>query len=337
MRIAITGCAGFIGAKVASQLLSRGHSVVGLDNYDSMYNVELKRARVSRLERAGDFKLLEGDVRSEDDVARVLTTGVDGVVHLAAQGGLRKSMDAPGQFISSNVGGFGVVIKATADAGIDKLVYASSGAVYGGTAAIPFREDDTAGWPLSLYGATKRADELLAFTYAHTSGVRSTGLRFSTVYGTDSRPDMAICEFTRRIWTGEPVRVHGQGKMVRDFVYGDDVARVVVAAIEDEREFRVSATAAGAGLTAQAEDAPWRVFNVATGRQVEVMEIVHIIEGALGREAQIELVDGHVAEVIENVMDVSALRASFGFAPSVSVEEGVPLAAKWYLDWSGLA
>lgn len=333
MRIAVTGAAGFIGAKATAELLDHGHEVVAIDNFDTTYTADLKRERVARLEARGGFRLIIGDIRSVDDVAKLVETQPDAVIHLAAQGGLRKSMEEPAMFISANISGFGNVIKAAVDAGIGSLVYASSGAVYGGTPAVPFRENDPAAWPISLYGATKRCDELLALVYAHGAGIRCTGLRFSTVYGTDGRPDMAIYTFADRISQGEPINVHGHGRMVRDFLWGDDAAHAVVLAVEDESSF--GATPLADGAKGDLADAPWRVLNVATGRPVELMELIRLVEAAVGREAKLNLVDALAAEVHENRMDVEELRRSLGFKPGVMVEEGVPKAVGWYLDRLG--
>ena len=330
MRIGLTGAAGFIGAKVAGELLDHGHEVVAIDNYDTTYPADIKHERIKRLQQRDGFRFIEGDIRSDEDVAGFVATQLDAIAHLAAQGGLRKSMDEPAIFISANISGFGNVIKAAVDAGITRLVYASSGAVYGGTPSLPFREDDAAAWPLSLYGATKRCDELLALTYAHGAGIRCTGLRFSTVYGTDGRPDMATYTFARRIAAGEPIDVHGQGKMVRDFLWGDDAAHSVVLAVEDEREFTTTPLALGPGE--QIENAPWRVLNVATGRPVALMDMITLVEAAVGKPAELNLVDALAAEVRENRMDVSLIGETFGFTPSVQVEEGVPQAVEWYLD-----
>jgi UDP-glucuronate 4-epimerase len=331
MRIAVTGAAGFIGAKVAGELLDRGHEVLAIDNFDETYSAELKRDRVERLEQRDGFRLVTGDIRDEGDVVHLLESRPDAVVHLAAQGGLRKSMDEPAMFISANISGFGNVIKATVDAGVETLVYASSGAVYGGTPALPFRENDPAAWPLSLYGATKRCDELLALIYAHGSGLRCTGLRFSTVYGTDGRPDMATYTFAERISRGEPINVHGHGRMVRDFLWGDDAAHAVVLAVEDASAF--GATPLAGGARGQLALAPWRVLNVATGRPVQLMEMIKLVEKAVGRAAKLNLIDALVAEVHENRMDVDELGQTLGFVPSVMVEEGVPQAVDWYLSY----
>jgi len=331
MRIAVTGAAGFIGAKVVTELLDRGHEVVAIDNFDTTYSAELKHERISRLEQREGFRLITGDIRDERDVRQMFDPRPDAVVHLAAQGGLRKSMDEPAAFISANISGFGNVIKATVDSGVGTMVYASSGAVYGGTPGLPFREEDAAAFPLSLYGATKRCDELLAFTYAHGAGLRCTGLRFSTVYGTDGRPDMAMYTFARRINEGQPIQVHGHGKMVRDFVWGDDVARAVVLAVEDTSEF--GTTPAAGGPRTEVASAPWRVLNVATGRQVELMEMIRLVEAAVGKQAELVLVDALAAEVRENRMDVSLLGETLGFVPAVQVEEGIPQAVRWYLDY----
>jgi UDP-glucuronate 4-epimerase len=280
-----------------------------------------------------DFRLITGDIRDVDDVAKLIDSRPDTVVHLAAQGGLRKSMDEPAAFISANISGFGNVIKAAVEASIGSFVYASSGAVYGGTPALPFRENDPAAWPLSLYGATKRCDELLALTYAHGAGLRCTGLRFSTVYGTDGRPDMATYTFADRISRGEPINVHGHGRMVRDFLWGDDAAHAVVLAAEDERPFRATPLADGA--RGQLAEAPWRVLNVATGRPVQLMEMIRLVEAAVGREAKLNMIDALPAEVHENRMDVDELDRTLGFRPQVMVEEGVPQAVAWYLDHLG--
>ncbi len=331
MRMLVTGAAGFIGAKVAAELLDRGHEVVAIDNFDTTYSAELKRQRAERLRARDGFRLVTGDIRDETAVRSMFDPLPEVVVHLAAQGGLRKSMDEPAVFISANVSGFGNVIKATVDAGVGSLVYASSGAVYGGTPGLPFEEHDAAAFPLSLYGATKRCDELLAFTYAHGAGLRCTGLRFSTVYGTDGRPDMAMYTFARLISQGQPIRVHGHGQMVRDFLWGDDAAHAVVLAAEDRSGF--GTTPAAGGPRQEVSSAPWRVLNVATGRQVGLMEMVRLVETAVGRRAELEMVDALAAEVRENRMDVSALGTTLGFVPSVQVEEGIPQAVRWYLSY----
>lgn len=331
MRVLVTGAAGFIGAKVAAELLGGGHQVVAIDNFDTTYSAEIKRERAERLGSVGGFHLLTGDIRDERTVRSGFDPAPDVVVHLAAQGGLRKSMDEPASFISSNISGFGNVIKATVDAGVESLVYASSGAVYGGTPDLPFREGDAAAFPLSLYGATKRCDELLAFTYAHAARLRCTGLRFSTVYGTDGRPDMAMYTFARLISQGKPIRVHGHGNMVRDFLWGEDAAHAVVLAALDQSDF--TTTRAAQGPREEVSSAPWRVLNVATGRQVPLMEMVRLVEAAVGREAELERVEALAAEVRENRMDVSALGDTLGFVPSVQVEEGIPQAVSWYLDY----
>lgn len=311
--------------------MDRGHDVVAIDNFDKTYSASLKHERAARLEQRPGFQLVTGDIREEPDVHRLFDPPPDVVVHLAAQGGLRKSMKEPAAFISSNISGFGSVIKAAVDTGAPSIVYASSGAVYGGTRRLPFVEEDAASFPLSLYGATKRCDELLAFSYAHGAGIRCTGLRFSTVYGTDGRPDMAMYTFAQRIRDGLPILVHGHGAMVRDFVWGDDVAHTVVLAAEDQTTFGTTPAAGGPRL--EVATAPWRVLNVATGRQVQLMEMVRLVEAAVGKPAQLEMVDALVAEVHDNRMDVSALGAALGFVPSVQVEEGIPQAVRWYLSY----
>jgi UDP-glucuronate 4-epimerase len=331
MLVAVTGVAGFIGARTAAMLLLRGHDVAGLDSFDDSYPVALKHDRIGRLSRIPGFTFQEGDIRRPEDVSAVFEPRPDVVVHLAAQGGLRRSMADPAEFISSNIAGFGAVIKAAAEARVRNFVYASSGVVYGGTPALPFREDDPAIWPMSLYGATKRCDELLAFTYARDQGLRCTGLRFFTVYGPDGRPDMAVYSFARDIWRGAPIRVHGRGAMVRDFVYIDDVAHCVVLAAEDEAAFDV--TPAGGGPSASMSGAPWRALNVATGQEVPLLEMVALVESAVGRPAEIQFVDALTAEIAESRADTGALQKALGFVPSVTVADGIAPAVSWYLDY----
>lgn len=332
MRVAITGAAGFLGAKATAELLGRGHEVVALDHLDTTHTADLKRERIGRFAAHDGFRLIAGDITNADDVGRLVGTQPDVVVHLAARAGLRRSTGEAAGFVSANVAGFAKVVQAALDAGVGRLVYASSGAVYGGTPAVPFREDDPAAWPVSLYAATKRCDELLALVYAD-AGLRCTGLRFSTIYGTGAGPDAVVSLFADRIARGEPIDVHGHGRMVRDFLWGDDAAHAVVLAAEDERSFRATPVAGGAlgGLA----DAPWRVLNVATGRSVQLIELIRLVEATVGREAKLNLVDATAGEVHENRMDVGALERALGFRPAVTVEEGVPKAVEWYLDYLG--
>jgi UDP-glucuronate 4-epimerase len=331
LRTVLTGAAGFVGANVADKLLARGHEVSGLDNFDNSYPVALKRDRIERLSRNPNFTFREGDIRNEADVALLFECRPHAVIHLAAQGGLRRSMDDPSSFISSNLTGFGNVLEAAAQANVENFVYASSGAVYGGTSALPFREDDPAAWPMSLYGATKRCDELISFTYAVSRQLRCTGLRFFTVYGPDGRPDMATYSFAKAISEGSPIRVHGHGRMVRDFVYVDDVAQCVILAAEDKVEFGTSPI--GDGPVGQLADAPWRVLNVATGRQVSVLKLIELIEDAAGRKAEKIFVDKLSLEVQESRADLTALEKALGFVPGIRVEEGIPRAVGWYLKY----
>jgi UDP-glucuronate 4-epimerase len=331
LRIVLTGAAGFIGASVAAELLSRGHDVAALDNFDETYPAAFKHARIERLSLNPRFTFAVGDIRDSADVKTVFDPGPDAVVHLAAQGGLRRSIEDPAAFVSSNIGGFTNVIAAAANAQVRNFVYASSGAVYGGTATLPFREDDPAVWPLSLYGSTKRSDELIAFTYARYYGLRCTGLRFFTVYGPDGRPDMAVYNFTKNIYEGSPIQVHGHGRMVRDFVYVDDVAHCVVLAAEDQAEFET--TRIGEGPATAVAEAPWRVLNVATGKQVSVLDIVRQVETAVGHDAEMKFVDALRPEVTESRADLTALENALGFVPAVTIDVGIPRAVSWYLDY----
>jgi UDP-glucuronate 4-epimerase len=311
--------------------LSRGHDVVALDNFDESYPASFKHDRVERISRNPRFTFVVGDIRNPADVKAIFEPSPDAVVHLAAQGGLRRSMADPAAFISSNIAGFTNVISAAANAQVRNFVYASSGAVYGGTAVLPFREDDPAIWPLSLYGSTKRSDELIAFTYARYYGLRCTGLRFFTVYGPDGRPDMAVYNFTKSIYQGTPIQVHGHGRMVRDFVYADDVAHCVTLAVEDLTEFET--TRIGEGPALAVADAPWRVLNVATGKQVSVLDIVRRVETTVGQDADIKFIDALRPEVTESRADLTALEKTLGFVPAVTIDVGIPRAVSWYLDY----
>ena len=328
--ILVTGAAGFIGFHVARRLLAEGRHVTGLDNLDPYYDVRLKRARLSELAAASGFAFEPLNIVDRSAVAALFATRrFSHVVHLAAQAGVRHSLVDPHAYVDANVMGFLNVLEGCRRQDIRHLVYASSSSVYGANGKLPFRTMDRADHPLSLYGATKRANELMAHAYAHLFAVPATGLRFFTIYGPWGRPDMAMWLFTAAICEGRPVRLFHHGKMRRDFTYVDDAVEAVVRilerapASEPSRPARPEEAPASSG-------APWGIHNIGNGRPVEIGEIVRLIEQATGREARRELVPMQPGDVTETCADVGALEREIGFRPSTPIEEGIRRFVDWY-------
>ena len=316
MKLLVTGAAGFIGMHASMRLLERGHEVHGLDNLNAYYDPALKQARLARLRALAGFSFDKTDIADAPAMAALFAARrFDAVLHLAAQAGVRYSLENPMAYVSSNVAGFLNVLEGCRSAGIAHLCYASSSSVYGANTQMPFRESDRVDSPVSLYAATKRADELMAHTYARTFGLACTGLRFFTAYGPWGRPDMALFIFTRAILEGRPIRVFNGGDMARDFTYVDDVVRAVTALLE-------------APPPRQPLD---RIFNVGHGTPVPLMDFVRAIEKALGREARIEPAPMQPGDVQRTFASTDALRAAIGYAPSTPVEEGVGRFVEWYL------
>ena len=330
--VLVTGAAGFIGAAVCERLLARGERVVGIDNLNSYYDPALKQARLSRLEASApteswSFQRLELEDGSAiaDLFARERPRLV---IHLAAQAGVRYSLENPAVYLQSNLVGFGSILEGCRHYGAEHLVYASSSSVYGGNTNLPFTEHQPVNHPVSLYAATKKASELMAHTYSHLYGLPATGLRFFTVYGPWGRPDMAPMLFAKAILAGEPIRVFNQGRMRRDFTYIDDIVTTVIACADRPASADPSFdTAAPDPATSWA---PHRLFNIGNSQPVQLLYFIDLLERALGRQAIRDLQPMQPGDVEATAADTSLLEAWVGFSPSTSIEVGVERFARWY-------
>lgn len=328
-KILVTGAAGFIGMHVSQLLLARGDQVIGLDNLNDYYDPQLKRDRLARLTSHPGFEFVQMDVANREGMAALFASRrFDRVVHLAAQAGVRYSIENPNAYIDSNVVGFMHVLEGCRHGGVQHLVYASSSSVYGGNTRMPFSEHHGVDHPVSLYAATKKANELMAHTYSHLFGLPTTGLRFFTVYGPWGRPDMALFLFTKAILEGSPIKVFNQGNMVRDFTYIDDIAEGVVRVLDRP------ATADPAFDTDQGDPArsnvPYRVFNIGNQDPVPLMDFVAAIEQSVGREAVKQFLPLQDGDVPATSADVSELEAWTDFKPAMPVPEGVQRFVAWY-------
>jgi len=327
--ILVTGAAGFIGYHVARRLLEQGRKVVGLDNLNAYYDPALKRARLAQLAPFAQFRFEQADIADRAATAALFATDrFPYVVHLAAQAGVRHSLVDPHAYADSNLAGFLNVLEGCRQTECRHLVYASSSSVYGGNTKAPFRTSDNVDHPVSLYGATKKANELMAHAYAHLFNLPATGLRFFTVYGPWGRPDMAMWLFTEAILQGKPIRLFNYGRMKRDFTYIDDVAEAVVRLIE--RPATADPAWSGAATNPATSLAPWRVYNIGNHTAVEVTEVVRLIEEATGCTALRELVPTQPGDVPETCADVADLEAAVGFRPNTPIAGGVRRFVEWY-------
>ena len=335
MKILLTGVAGFIGLHVAQLLLTRGDTVVGLDNLNAYYDPQLKRDRLAMLTGRPGFRFVQLDVADRFAMPALFEAErFDRVVHLAAQAGVRHSLIDPHAYIDSNIVGFTNILEGCRHAGIQHLVYASSSSVYGGNTVMPFSEHQGVDHPVSLYAATKKANELMAHTYSHLFGLPTTGLRFFTVYGPWGRPDMALFLFTRAILAGEPIKVFNHGKMVRDFTYIDDIAAGVVHALDRAPEPNPAYDMAGADPAAS--HAPYRVFNIGNHQPVQLMDFIAAIERHAGKAASKQLCDIQPGDVPATYADVSELAAWTGFRPATLIDDGVGRFVAWYRHYFNL-
>lgn len=335
MTILVTGAAGFIGFHVARRLLDRGDAVVGLDNLNAYYDVSLKEARLARLRGHAGFRFAKLDLADREGLAGLFASERPRrVVHLAAQAGVRYSLQNPHAYIDSNIAGFMNVLEGCRHHGVEHLAYASSSSVYGGNTRLPFSEHDNIDHPVSLYAATKKANELMAHTYSHLFRLPTTGLRFFTVYGPWGRPDMALFLFTRAILEGRPIDVFNRGQMVRDFTYIDDivegVVRVVDRAAEAAPAFDPSAPDPGTS------NAPYRVFNIGNSQPTPLEDYIEALEQALGRKAERNYLPMQPGDVPATSADTSELNAWVGFKPATPVREGVRRFVAWYREYYGL-
>ncbi|MEK6245355.1 MAG: NAD-dependent epimerase [Pseudomonadota bacterium] len=324
MRLLVTGAAGFIGMHSCKRLLERGHEVFGIDNLNAYYDPALKRARLEQLRPFPEFSFEKLDIAEERALGAVFESRrFDAVLHLAAQAGVRYSLENPMAYVSSNVAGFLNILEGCRRHRIAHLCYASSSSVYGANTELPSREEHRVDSPVSLYAATKRANELMARSYAELYGIPCTGLRFFTVYGPWGRPDMALFIFTRAILEGKPVRVFNGGDMQRDFTYIDDIVEAVTAIVERPHP-------GAKGGPQSPSSPPSRLFNIGHGSPVKLMDFVHAVERALGRKALIELAPMQPGDVQATYASTDKLRAEVGYAPSTTIETGVERFIAWY-------
>ncbi len=324
MTVLVTGVAGFIGSHVAAALLARNEAVIGIDNLNSYYDVRLKQARLERLAGRPGFRFEPIDVSDRTAMEALCTAhpGIDRIVHLAAQAGVRHSLIDPYSYVQSNVMGHLVVLEAARRlAGLRHLVYASTSSVYGANPGLPFRETDRVDTPVSLYAATKRADELMSYAYGHLFGVPQTGLRFFTVYGPWGRPDMAYYSFARAIVSGEPITLYDGGRLRRDFTYVDDIVAGVVGALDRPP----------AGVLP-----PVRLLNIGNHQGEAVLTLVALLEQALGRRAVVRNAPRPAADVEETFASVDAIADLTGFVPRTTLAEGIPRFVAWFKDWHGV-
>jgi UDP-glucuronate 4-epimerase len=329
-RVLVTGAAGFLGAAVSDALLARGARVFGCDSLNAYYDPALKRARLARLTKHRDFAFRRLDLARRGALAAFWAEASPQVViHLAAQAGVRYSLENPHAYTAANVEGFLCVLEAARAMPVANLLYASSSSVYGGNTRIPFREDDPVLRPVSLYAATKRANELMAQTYAHLFGTPLTGLRFFTVYGPWGRPDMAVWKFTEALFAGRPIEVYDAANMARDFTYVDDAVRAVLALAE-----RPPAAQDEPGRVVP--EAPHRIFNIGNRTPVPLEKLVSTLEALTGRRALREDKPRPPGDMTRSCADISALLAATGVAPETRLEDGLARFVAWYRDYRGL-
>ena len=329
MTTLITGAAGFIGFNVARRLLERGERVIGIDNVNDYYSVQLKRDRLAKLsDDHGDaFRFIEVDF-AKGEALQPAIGGEDfnKIVHLGAQAGVRYSIENPGAYVQANLVGHLNMMEIARHRKSEHFVYASSSSVYGGNDTLPFRVEDRVDHPLSLYAATKKADELMSETYAHLYRLPQTGLRFFTVYGPWGRPDMAMWLFTKAILAGEPINVFGEGNMRRDFTYIDDIVSGVVAALDNPPADDGTEKAGGS-------KAPHRLYNIGNNNSEELTRMIAVIEEACGRKAEKNLMPMQPGDVRDTYADISAIQRDLGFQPSTKIDEGVPRFVEWYRSY----
>ncbi len=319
----VTGAAGFIGYHVTSALLARGERVLGVDNLNAYYDPSLKEARLARLTGLPGFQFERMDIGDRNALPRLFADGGIGrVVHLAAQAGVRYSLIDPHAYIDSNITGFLNVLEQARHHRVEHVVYASSSSVYGANKAMPFSTLDRVDHPVSLYAATKRANELMAYTYAHQFAIPLTGLRFFTVYGPWGRPDMAAYKFARAICANEPIEVYNFGDMRRDFTYIDDIVNGVLRVLDSPP-------------STQSAEVPHKLYNLGNGNPQALQEFIRTIAAALGREPQMTLLPMQPGDVPDTFADIEALKQDFGWQPNTPISIGIPKFVEWYLDYHG--
>ncbi len=332
MKILITGAAGFIGFHLAGRLLQEGHTVVGLDNMNDYYDVRLKEARLERLHDYDAFTLMRMDIDDAPQMKRLFADhAFETVVNLAAQAGVRYSLDYPETYVQSNMSGFLNVLEGCRQSGVRHLVFASSSSVYGSNGKVPFSEHDPVDHPISLYAASKKANELMAHSYAHLFGIPCTGLRFFTAYGPWYRPDMALFLFSKAIMEGKPIRLFHQGKHRRDFTYIDDIVEGVVHILR--RPPQGDPTWNPASPDAATSSAPYRIYNIGNHQPVEMLYVVDLLEKAWGCRAEKIFLPIQPGDVEETCADIGDLMRDTGFRPETAIETGIPRFVAWFRDY----
>ena len=332
MKILVTGTAGFIGSHLALRLLQRGDTVIGLDNHNAYYDPALKEARLARFSTHTNYSHLRADLADRNAIESVFAHHKPNrVVNLAAQAGVRYSIDNPMTYIDSNIVGFAHVLEGCRHHGVEHLVYASSSSVYGANTSMPFSVHHTVDHPLSLYAASKKANELMAHTYSHLYGLPTTGLRFFTVYGPWGRPDMAIFKFTQAILSDQPIQVFNYGHHRRDFTYIDDIVEGVIRVLDQPA--RPNPQWSGDRPDPGSSKAPWRIYNIGNNAPVQLNRYIDAIERALGKTAIKELLPLQAGDVPDTYADVEDLIAEFGYKPETPVEEGIKRFVDWYLGY----
>jgi UDP-glucuronate 4-epimerase len=335
MKVLVTGSAGFIGAAVSERLLARGDRVIGVDNLDPYYDVDLKKARLARLTKRDNFIEARLDIADGDAMADLFAKhSPDRVVNLAAQAGVRYSLENPHAYVNTNMVGFTNILEGCRHNGVEHLVYASSSSVYGANTKLPFSVHDNVDHPVSLYAATKKSNELMAHCYSHLYGLPATGLRFFTVYGPWGRPDMALFLFTRKILAGEPIDVFNHGNHRRDFTYVDDIVEGVVRVLDQpavpDTEWN------GSSPDPATSSAPHRLYNIGNNNCVELSRYIEVLEECLGRRAEKKLLALQPGDVPDTYADVDDLVNEFGYRQSTSIEVGVRRFVDWYKDYHGV-
>jgi UDP-glucuronate 4-epimerase len=332
MKVMITGVAGFIGSTLAHKLLARGDAVYGIDNLNDYYDVTLKEARLARLTPHKGFTFEKLDIADRAGMEKLFKREkFDAVMNLAAQAGVRYSIENPHAYIDANIVGFCNVLEGCRHSGVRHLVFASSSSVYGANTKLPFSEHDNVDHPVSLYAASKKSNELMAHCYAHLYGLSCTGLRFFTVYGPWGRPDMALFKFTQGILAGEPIPVFNQGKMVRDFTYIDDIVEGVVRVID--RTAAPNPQWCGDAPDPATSYAPYKVYNIGNNNPVQLMRYIEVLEQCLGRKAILDLLPMQDGDVPATSANTDALEAAVGFRPNITVETGIARFVEWYRSY----
>jgi UDP-glucuronate 4-epimerase len=336
MKILVTGAAGFIGSAFALRLLERGDTVYGIDNMNDYYDVRLKEARLQRTKDRRHFEFQKLDIIDRGAMAELFQKQkFDAVMHLAAQAGVRYSITNPQSYIDSNLVGFGNILEGCRHSGVKHLVFASSSSVYGANTKLPFSEHDNVDHPVSLYAATKKANELMAHCYSHLYDLPCTGLRFFTVYGPWGRPDMALFKFTKGILEGDPIPVFNHGKMIRDFTYIDDIVEGIVRVID--RPASPNPGWSGKTPDPATSYARYRIYNIGNNQPVELMHYIEVLEKCLGKKAKFQMLPMQEGDVPATSANVESLENDVGFRPRTSVEQGITRFVEWYKSYHRVA